>query len=436
MTASGYRRRAAPLLGLLFVGCVGTAAAVETTPTLELGFDSYLQQFRLTEDLLGDLDSPDASIERGLRDTTEVFTEFRARGDLAFASTGERVRWNSRASASAGTDLYREALDFDLRAESLGRSRRLSLRAEAEARQFRDDSDFSLSSDLIEGRATLHLQQRASQDWVFGVRGRGAWIDYATPSTYELDSRRADLSLTTRVSKGFDSYLDLEAGGGRRAHPDSTQISYDRAFAYADVGAGFAERWRAGLSAGLERRVYDDPATRSPFWDLLVEPRLERRTDSGGRAILGVDLEWLRYDTDGSVFYDTLLGRALLGLQTRHGSWTFGVEPAWSWLSSPLEVDERFQQPSVAVEVDYFGVGRLWLSLREEVGWRDFVEAADEDLRLYSDYLFLRSTLLLSIEIRPGLSVDGFLSDEPKNHQLSEDDGRLTVFTLSLKMSF
>jgi hypothetical protein len=413
------------------------AGAGETaiTPALELGIDSFIQSFEITDQLLGDLDRVDVVRSRALRDTSEVFTEIRALAELGLSYEGPHAKLGGRSYLSLGSDLWREGAALNLRVEDGARTQRFDLRGEFEARQFREGSDFALGSDLTEARFRSGWRHRVAESLSLGVRGRVEWLDYAERSEFELDRGRFETSTTARVERGFDFFWDLEAGAGHSAVPDSTEIAFDRGFLISDLSARVADRLRLGAYAVVDRRVYGDAAVRSATWNFLFEPELVWQTSRGGRIRAFVSCEWLDHDTATDVYFDLLYGRTGVLFEMVRGAWTLGAEPRWSWLDSPDDVEDRYVQPSIALKLDFFGAGRFWLSLSEELGRRDYVTVADPDLQLYSDYFFLRSTLLLSYELHPRVRIDGFLSDEPESHQLVEDDSRLTLLNLSIRCS-
>ncbi len=400
--------------------------------SIEVGLDSFAQQFRITDNFTSDV----FVTERALRDTTDVFTEMRAAGQFEVGRRRGPRRWRLLARASAGTDMFRESLAFELRRRPLEGSYLFDADARVDGRQFRSDSDFSLSSDNVEASVRLHGRRRLGEDFDLGVRVRGQGTRYERRSLYEYDQNRADVSLTTSFRRGWTLDVSAEVGGGRRDVPDSSAISYDRGFARGDLAWLVDDKVELRFHGGVEHREFDDSNTRQPYWNTLVEPEIAWSFREGWKLELRTAAEWLNYEQSTSVYFDAVAGSVGLWLRRQKGSLEVGVEPRVSWFGAPSDVEDEYTQPSVVLRFDWFGGSRLWLSFSEEIGHRDYREPSDDSLDLYSDYVFFRTTFISSFRLREGLSIDAFLSDEPESHRLDADDARLTLITLSLRQSF
>ena len=107
--------------------------------SIELGVDSFVQRYRLTDDVLGS--DPNESLDdifgmRSLRDSTEVFNELRAQGSLEFRTAGPVNQLRARLRGSAGTELHRAAADIDYRRGAYGDRSRFDLSADFDLRAF------------------------------------------------------------------------------------------------------------------------------------------------------------------------------------------------------------------------------------------------------------------------------------------------------------
>jgi hypothetical protein len=395
--------------------------------SIEMGLDTYAQIYRLT-------DFVDGSLAGSLRDTTDVFTEARLAAEFGLRSTSERWTSDLRARFSSGTESRRGRAEFDLGYRDT--RTRLDLDLEVEGRRFADDTDFTLSSDVGEGRLRMRWQRNVREGLALGVRTRAEAVRYERRSPFELDNQRLDVALTTEVRQGLSQWFDAEVGIGRRSVPDSTAIAYDRAFASAQYHREIDARWRVSFAHFLERRVYDDPRERSAFVDATLEPELRLRLDDRWELRWASSLEWIDYDTGNEVYFDLFLGQTGVALAHRRGWLELAIEPRLNWLRTPASVQDEYGQSSVVLRMDWMGTGRWWFSVSGEVGHRDYREAQDGELDLYSDYWFLRSTVLASLRLTERVSLDGFLSDEPESHRRSADDARLTLVNLNLRWRF
>ena len=422
-------RTICPLVGLLLLGATTGAPAQSWRPiaSMEVGVDSYAQIYRLTDFASESL----LATESSLRDTTDSITEMRVAGELGLLREGGR--WKSRivGRLSAGTDLTSGRFDSEL--DYRDADLRFDLDLQADARRFSDDTDFALSSDNAELRWNAHAQRRLVGEWWSGFRVRGDLLRYDTAGRYERNGQRVDVSATSRWYRGFWDSFDIEVGGGHRSVPDSSEISYDRGFLRSEWSSGIDERWSATMRGSLERRVYDDSTVRSPFWNPVIEPELRVRIRDGHELVWSMPLEWLDYDESSDVYFDLFLGRTSLAYLRRQDRLQWSVEPRWSWLRAPVLVEDEYVQPSLLGRVDWFGGDRLWFSWSEELGHRDYREVETDGIGLYSDYWFIRTTILASFRIAEGLSLEAFLSDEPESHRRPEDDARLTLATLTLR---
>lgn len=399
----------------------------------EVGLDSFVQTFRLG----AELSSSDLFPTGGPRDTTDTFTELRALAQLGLHVEGSSHRLALRPRLSLGTDLQRGSLGIEYRWAAPAVARRFLLTLDLEGRRFSRESDFTLSSDTFQSGLRAHWRQRLTPSVDVGVRGRGYLTRYRTPSIYEYDEDRGDLAATLAVRRSWDFSFDFELGAGGRVAPDTTAISYERAFTAGTLSWAVGDRWRTDLYLASERRVYEDRTVRSPYWDLLLEPRLAWDVTSLWRLTVDAAMEWLAYDTSSEVYFDLWTGRVGLLARRSLGAVELGLEPRWSWLVSPEPVEDRFGQPGLVFRLDWFGTGRFWVSLTEEIGWRNYTERAGEsDLDLYSDYWFLRTTFLGSVAMARSVSLDVFLSDEPETHRRADDDARLTLVTVSLRWAY
>jgi len=430
------------VLLILMASAVPAAAEIAWQPRglVEIGVDSFAQIFRLTDEVSLNLTSE----ESVLRTETDVYTELRGAGQLGLAIGDSRNGGDLRARLSYGTDT--------IRANALARMhvrdsrQRFDAEVEIDGRRFRDDSDLTLSSDFGEVRTRAHWRRTVNESWELGLRAQGEMTRYEQQSLFEIDNERVDVSVTSELRSDLDHWLDLEAGIGRRWAVDYTDpenpeavasiLAYDRFTGLAQWVFDGGGRWRTSLSHWIERRDYEDEAQRSSLWNLVVEPEVRLRLDEDWDLRWRTAIEWLDYDTSSSTYYDIALGRTGMALTRRWRNYEWGVEPRVGWLGTPVPNEDEYLQPSVVFSFDGFGE-RFFISIQEEIGHRDYRTLATADaLGLYSDYWFLRSTILASVTVYRDTSLEFFLSDEPESHRSEEDDSRLTLVSATLRVSF
>ncbi len=418
------------------VAAVVRAAPPQLSSAIELGYDRFAQVFKITDSILLDSLGPSASFRSSSKDTTDVFTEFRAQGELRLRNPEGIHRYDLLLLGSLGTSLNRATLDAVYRYRAQESPTKWDLEAKVEGRQFVSDSSFSLSHDNLRAFTSARWRRRASDLVEFGLKLKDEDLRYDGRSAFEYDQNRWTGSGLLSLDQGLGLTLDLEAGGGARTVPDSTQISYRRGFLNADLLWLFGAGHSLSCFSTFERRMFHDPNTRSAYWDLVLEPQLRILMSPLWRLSLDLSQELLFYDTDGEVYQDTWIGELGIGLTRRLGELELGVQPRWSWDSSPRFADDEYHQPSVVVKADLYGTGRLWFTFSEEIGRRFYATPPASSIQLYTDYTFFRTTLMATLSVSKRFSLNAFVSDQPDNHLREEDDSRLTLYSLSLRASF
>lgn len=428
---------------ILIAGSAAAEIRWQPRGLVEFGVDRFAQVYRVSE--LGSGSETFAAFEPTLRDTTEVFTEFRGAAEFGLRIGDRRHGADLRTRLSLGTDTIRGTAETDF--EWRGERNRFDTELFFEGRRFRENSDFTLSSDYGEIRSRSHWRHEVRDGWEVGLRARGDLTRYERASPFEVDNERLDVSVTNGFRGGLGQFLDVEAGIGRRwadpyedpDAPDATTaiLSYDRIFGRIDWAYDGGSRVRTSIAHWIERRDYQDESQRSSLWNAVFEPEITLRLDDDWDLRWRTAIEWLDYDTSSSTYYDLALGRTGLALLRRWGPFEASVEPRLGWLSAPEPQEDEFLQPSLVLGFDGFGGDRFFISIQEEIGRRDYREpTATDEFDFYSDYWFLRSTILASVTVARATSLEFFLSDEPESHRSEEDDARLTLVTATVRVSF
>jgi hypothetical protein len=418
------------------VAAVVHAGTPELSSAIELGYDRFAQVFKITDSILLDSLGPSSAFRSSSKDTTDVFSEFRAHGELRLRNRDGVHRYDLLLLGSLGTALNRATLDAVYHYRPQEGPTRWDLEAKVEGRQFVTGSSYSLSHDNLRSTTSARWRRKVSNTAEIGLKLKDEDLRYDGRSEFEYDQNRWTGSGLLSLDRGLGFTLDLEAGGGVRTVPDSTQISYRRAFLNADMLWLFGAGHSLSCFSTLERRAFHDPATRSSYWDLVLQPQLRILLSPLWRLSFDLSQELLFYDTEGQVYQDTWIGAVGLGLTRRLGELELGVQPRWSWDSSPLFADDEYHQPSVVVKADLYGTGKLWFTLSEEIGRRLYKDPPAGSIQLYTDYTFFRTTLMATLSVTEKLSLSAFVSDQPDNHVREEDDSRLTLYSLSLRASF
>lgn len=432
------RRVAAPsAAALLFLTALTAGpATAEVTWQRRVGadFEHFGEEYRLTED----------------QDTVTVFNDYGSVAGLrVFSSPREPTRLCADLEAHLGRETTRLRLDMDGRWARGAHT--LELDQEASWRTFRDDGNYSISSDSVEERLLVGWERELAGRWRLRARNvfEGTW--YASPDEYNLDGTtwepRGELRMRLR---DFD---ELRLGGrwARRTVPDSTSLGYDRTV--AEAGASFLFGWTSSvdLSAALERRDYDEVSVRESFWETRGDGRLEFA--GGDRATFRLLHEnlFVRYDEPDELDFDSDWTRTGFQVELHpSGNVDFSLMPLLAVLRSDTAPEEEYSESALEAGVD-IRVGRhTWISLTDEIGWRDYEVAATEvpgdvvgtaasdDLlgSAYSDYAYHRLTVLVTSDVSQGVSVNLFANWQPEDHRQNRHDTESRIVSGGVEYRF
>lgn len=407
------------LVAALLVGaaclCAGRVRADWSFP-VSTGYDLYIHDYYLSE-----------------VDTTEVIQEFNVVANANGASPyGARHRWFLRAALSGGTELYRETLDTGFRLRSEAGQERLRGELTLLARQFREGSTYSLSSDNSEGRAILAATPWTNETVALQLRGRGRFVDYAQPSTLEVDYTDGSAGVYLRAPSR--ALRDWSLGGvyGARSYPDSNAINRRGFILEGDYDHGSLDRTLRAFHRSERRNIEDETARPSAWfhWSELdtAHPAGEAEIILRGRS------EVWDYDQATGAWYDSWLVGAQAGarwgdpfrarfetlLTTQHLE--AGDEPETFWqagLRFGAETMSATLSGSASIEL-----GQRW--------YTDVIATTDAFVLAYSDYSYLALWLMGNWNISEHFSADITANFEPENHTEQQDDITLGFASLRL----
>ncbi len=423
---------AVPAALLLLAGAV----SAETTwqPYVGADFEHFGQEYRLTED----------------QDTVAVINDYgTVIGLRAFTPSRDPSHWNVDLEGQLGRETRRVRLDLDGRWQRGNHT--LEIDQEASWRSFRDDGDYSISSDSVEERILVGWDRRFAERWRLRVRNVVDAVWYASPDAYNLNATtwepRGELRLRLR---DFD---EVRLGGrwATRTVPDSTSLGYDRAT--AEAGLSFLFGWATVVDAGVEveRRVYDDVSVRDSFWETRGDARLEFPAGDHATCRLLHENLFVRHDDPDELDYDRDWTRT--GFQVElHASrdWDLSLMPLLAVLRSDSAPAEEYSESALEVGLDV-RIGRTtWISLTDEIGWRDYevtavelpddvtdLTAVDDDLAAAdSDYGYHRLTLLLSSDVSPRISLNLFANWQPEDHRQNRHDAETRILSGGMEYRF
>lgn len=403
-----------PVLGSgLLAGRAG--ASPEWRPLLSAGYDTYIHTYSLAS-----------------TDTTETISEANLAAEIEGRSQRDAVHtWRVRAEGSAGTELFRETMDSGWQWQPSGETR---LRADLAwtGRQYRPDSDYSLSSDHHEGNGELRAYPWLGRTHALDLRLLGRYLDYQTPSTLEQDYRESGGALFFG-SRGLASG-SWRAGvrGMRRAYPDTSAIDRDIVSLEGDLDrtGNTLEVW---LYHRSDRRIAAKEIVRPSAWSHWTDLRLVRPAGAG-QVVANLNNEVWRYDTPGAAYFDSWRSDVEFGYR-----WGDLLAAQWHTLLTVDRLDagdspETYNQVGVKGSIESYGgpfsgvaaleYGRRWYqeqAATAPTSSSPSSDPADVDLA-YSDFGYFEIWLMATWTVSRHISFDVMASYQPEEHTEQDDD--------------
>lgn len=415
--------------GLLFLPAVGFSQTgdrligdegrTQWSWDLATGVDSYLHTYALA-----------------LEDTSEALAEFMIQAGFQGKSARKsQHKWRLRAEASTGTELWRERLDGEYAYLDGKRQTRFRLLGRFWGRQYKQSTEYTLSSDNFEGRLEGRLYPLVGRVAAVDVRAWGGFIDFKTPSTLEVDYNDEGVGVFVR-SMALGNHM---WGGGvrraRRVYPDSSAIDRDTWSVEADYDYQDLEGQGVRLFHKSDRRLVADETERPSAWTHWTDFRGLVRAGSG-HVYLEAQSELWDYDQETDVYFDSWRLETALGYQG--GNILEAV-----WRAGPVleimeagESPEAYTQLGVRAGVESYG-SAVGGSVTLEYGRRVYSQASvdiDEltSFDLYTDFNYWKIWLLGSWTISQKFSLDFLANYEPENHVENTDDSAIGFASLHL----
>lgn len=393
---------------------------------LATGVDSYLHTYALAID-----------------DTSEALAEFMFQAGFQGRSARQaRHRWRLRVEASTGTELWRERLEGDYSYLDSQDKIRFRLLGHFWGRQYKQSTDYILSSDNFEGRLEGRVYPWVGRSAALDVRAWGGFIDYKTPSSLEVDYEDAGVGMFLR-SRSLGSHM---WGGGfrhaRRAYPDSSAIDRETWSVEADYDYQDLSGQGVRLFHKSDRRVIADETARPSAWTHWSD--VQGLVGAGvGFIYCEVQSEVWDYDQVDAVYFDSWRVETTLGY--RGGDilaaiWKVG--PVLEFMEAG-DSPEAYTQLGLRAGVESYG-SAVGGSITLEYGRRDYpqgtVEINDDvsgslentALDLYTDFNYWKIWVLGSWEISRNFSLEFLAHYEPEDHTEQADDTTLGFASLQL----
>lgn len=397
------------------------------TYDLTSGFDSYLHSYALATD-----------------DTTETISEFLLQAGLEGQSPfWARHRWRVRAEASTGTELFRERFLGEYRFLGDNKIERVRLTGSFWGRQYRETTEYSRSSNNWEGRLEGRVAPVVGGKAKLELRGWASTIDYATPSTLEVDYRNTGGGVFVRSTTLGNTLWGVGTRVGARTYPDSSAIDRDTWSVEADLDHHDMAGRGLRLYHKSERRLIQDETVRPSAWTHWSD-FTGAVTAGGGHMFLDAQAEVWQYDVETDIYFNSVRIDGAAGY--RWGdilAATWKVALAGEWLDAG-DSPETYSQVGLRGGVETYG-SDVGGSLTLEYGRRSYAQGnvnIDPDsldpslfdiVALYTDFDYWKIWLMGSWRISPHFDLDLMANYEPESHTENADDSALGFASLRLR---
>ena len=401
--------------------------SAQWSPVLSTGFDALLHSYPLAT-----------------TDTTETIAEYMVSAGIEGRSPRKvNHRWRLRAEASAGSELYRQLFEGQYKYLDEKRITRLRLDGKFYGRQYRQTTDYSLSSDNLEGRLDLRAYPWAGTKSTLELRAWSSALDYKKPSTLEVDTQELGTGLIMRSRGMTDNLWSVGYRFSGRTYPDTTGINrkVHRLEGDLDIHNDDGQGIRLFHKSG--RRLIKDETMRPSAWAHYTDLNT-LFTAGSGFVYLDLQSEIWKYDEETTTYFDSYRIHGVTGYRAGNSlgpTWRLGLT---SERFDAGDSPETYTQFGIRSGVESFG-SEISGSLQLEYGRRVYkqgsieLDSADADeifsddlISFYSDFNYWEIWLMANWAINRHFSLDVMANYEPENHTENSDDSSIGFATVRL----
>jgi hypothetical protein len=396
-------------------------SAGHVTGAVEIGFDSFTEKYSIIE-----------------QDTLDRLTEFRTRLNLGYFQGSIlkdylRVEGQGLIGESSYDGVGRVKLTSGFDSMT-----RFLLDSEIMKRSFRDSSEYTFANDFLKYNLRTYLKRSINPSASVKLTERFEWMDFDKRTEFDYDYIRSHLVLSGDFEPDFSTLYHGAFGLATKSIPDTTEISYKAYTMALEMRRSFGIYRQFFLAVDGERRLYAHEPARSSFW--AVQSNISSQPLRFGSLVLSLEnmFESYIYDRDSDVYFDYIEDRAA-ALLNYHRSFdlSFGMGPTIGAFVSRSSPEDEYKEYGGKMSVDLSRGTSLWLSGSYELGRRDYNEDEDSPIGvLFSDFTYQRIFLFATIRMWNNLSLNLFLTHEPEDHRIEDDDSTTTLFSLDLGYSF
>ncbi|UCF05654.1 MAG: hypothetical protein JSV33_01045 [bacterium] len=383
--------------------------------SLTVGYDSFIDRFTILEE-----------------DTVETLEEFYTGILNHLAHQRNTLHIELRNNFKYGNQTVDENLEG---AFSIGsrRSTRLDLRSNLHFKHFRTGSDYTFGNDYLQSNTVLMLKRRLTTNFRLNIKNRFEIIDYDKKTDFDYDYTYIETGLELETGSYFERFVRLGAVVGFKEVPDTTALSYRRTV--ADLEALLTPADNALLHATVigDRRDYRK-AIKISYWDLAVFLDLTISSLKGRSYSLKAEAEFTLYDSTTTTYFDTQFLRGSVKAKfpvLKNISVSF--EPRIAVMLCRDFEEERYREASLVLGLDILGNEDFWVTFSYEPGYRNYILTEND---LYSDFYLNRLSLMGTVEIPHGTSLNLFVTHDPERHTRRVDNFSITLISVALTKRF
>jgi len=409
---------------------IATPASGEETPLVRfsfgLGYDNVSERYYLVHyDTLG---IPSESLGV-LRRATEEIEERKAifKFDLK-KDFSDHSRLSVTNSLSLSNVYLRDILRIEWGKDWL------NLSNQSELKTIQDTTQVPYQTDYFINDFDLKLKARLSPGFYLRFRNNLEYTEYKERTVYAYNYylNRSTLELEKELSS--DGFLHLSYQFSKRYVPDSTQINYDGHFLDLSLDKYFGWQTLLQVENELERKIFRKPGGVDNFWGDRFICGLSKKIYSRMELLFRNEFELFTYDVEDEINFNYLENKffTATGYELADGMKIKGG-PEWVIFSSleNLYRGYNYHQWALVLSFDLSRSTRLWLSLEDKFGRRDY---ESDESPFYSDYLLNQISLFVDGELGTHLNFNLMLSVDSEWHPSKGDD--LTVFLISSELNY
>ena len=403
----------AGVLSLVMVGVPAPVGAAELKGIAKVGYDTFIDRFTI--------------LEVGTRESIQEYYGGLG-GSLAI---GSAARINVTNLFKVGSQTIDDDLDF---VASTAPGRRVaSFQGSLRWQHFQPGSDYQFRNDNVRSNAFLSLRSELGRRLRLNLKSRFESANYREKTSFDYDYRYADAGLELEAGSAIDRMVLVGGYLGFRDATDTSALDYRRSITELEARLSSPSGVMLRIASIGDRRSYHGDV-RSSYWSFTSFVDLGAKVPRDITISLRGESELFLFDRQDSIFFNTHFVRG--GLRARYA---FGpasglfIEPRYARLLCESFPEERYAEATAVVGVDYLRAGGLWLTASYEPGYHDYT--ADPN-NLYSDYTVNRISVMASIPLVAGSTLNLFLTHDPEKHSRPDDDFSVTLFSADVTKRF